>query len=201
MELWKVCRAVNNAVRLDMLRVISQSPCCELNVLQTGDFVRLQKAASSQYLKQLAAAGFLAVKRNGRYVVCSCSDSLGTQAGEIYEALKVVFPKSSMQEWTDGVIEKINAFSHYVRIRILNLLQKDGPIGFEQLLVKTELTPKTLRRQIGVLISAGFIEPGTNSGTEIREYRLAVPCDPLSKALIKCLKQGHSLQTVSMRDE
>ena len=134
-------------------------------------------------------------------MVCSCSDSQGTQAGEIYEALKVTFPKSAMQEWTDGAIEKINAFSHYVRIRILNLLQKDGPIGFEQLLVKTMLTPKTLRRQIGVLISAGFIEPGTNSGTEIREYSLAEPCDPLSKALIKCLKQDHSLQTVSIRDE
>ena len=95
MELWKICRAVNNAVRLDMLRVISQSPCCALNVLQTGDFVRLQKAASSQYLKQLAAAGFLAVERNGRYVVCSCSDAPGTCAGEIYGALKTVFPKSS----------------------------------------------------------------------------------------------------------
>ena len=200
MELWKICRAVNNAVRLDMLRVISQSPCCALNVLQTGDFVRLQKAASSQYLKQLAAAGFLAVERNGRYVVCSCSDAPGTCAGEIYGALKTVFPKSSKTDWTDGVIEKINAFSHYVRIRILNQLCEKGVMGFEQLLKRTDLTAKTLRRQIGVLITAGFVEPDTNSETEAREYRLAEVNDPLSKALLKCLKFDHSLQTVALQN-
>ena len=54
MELWKTCRAVNNAIRLAMLREIARSPSRGLNVLQAGDFVGLGKAAASQYLKQLS---------------------------------------------------------------------------------------------------------------------------------------------------
>ena len=39
MELWKTCRAINNEIRLAMLREIARSPNRELNVLQAGDFV------------------------------------------------------------------------------------------------------------------------------------------------------------------
>ena len=65
MELWKMCRAVNNANRLAMLREIARSPGRGLNVLQAGDFVGLGKAAASQYLRQLSEAGFLMVERSG----------------------------------------------------------------------------------------------------------------------------------------
>ena len=78
MELWKTCRAINNEIRLAMLREIARSPNRELNVLQAGDFVGLKKAAASQYLKQLAEAGFLTVERTGKFVVCSGKPQGGT---------------------------------------------------------------------------------------------------------------------------
>ena len=48
MEAWKICRALNNKIRLELLWRIANSPEHELNVLQAGDFVGLGKAASSQ---------------------------------------------------------------------------------------------------------------------------------------------------------
>ena len=171
MELWKVCRAINNPIRLEMLRFIAQSPGQALNVVQVGDLVGLKKAAASQYLKSLATAGFVDVERSGKFVACSCVKSSMTAAGAIYETLKTLFPKPKRvfalppkTGWQDELLEKINAFSFHVRISILRELLQHGLLGFEQLQLKTKLPPKTLKRQLGLLISAGVVEPQESTG-------------------------------------
>ena len=191
MELWNVCRAINNPVRLEMLRFIAQSPVQALNVLQVGDFVGLQKAAASQYLKLLATAGFLNVERSGKFVVCSCSKSLETSAGIIYENLKTLFPKPNRvfamapkSGWQDELLLKINAFSFHSRILILQELLQHERLGFEQLQLKVKLPPKTLKRQLGILISAGVVEPQESTGTG---YSLSTQKDSLKDVLVKCL--------------
>ena len=102
MQLWKTCRAVNNEIRLAMLREIARSPNRELNVLQAGDFVGLKKAAASQYLKQLAEAGFLTVERTGKFVVCSGKPQDGTAASRIAKALEAAFPAIPHREGAGG---------------------------------------------------------------------------------------------------
>ena len=191
MELWKICRAINNPIRLEMLRFIAQSPEQALNVVQVGDFVGLQKAAASQYLKSLATAGFVDVERSGKFVVCSCVKSSMTAAGIIYETLKTLFPKPKRvfalppkTGWQDELLEKINAFSFHVRISILRELSQHGLLGFEQLQLKTKLPPKTLKRQLGLLISAGVVEPQESSGAG---YSLSTKSNRIMEVLVKCL--------------
>ena len=111
MQLWKTCRAVNNEIRLAMLREIARSPNRELNVLQAGDFVGLKKAAASQYLKQLAEAGFLTVERTGKFVVCSGKAQGGTAASRIAKALEAAFPAKARSGWQAALLTAINAFA------------------------------------------------------------------------------------------
>ena len=191
MELWKVCRAINNPIRLEMLRFIAQSPGRALNVVQVGEFVGLQKAAASQYLKLLATVGFVDVERTGKFVVCSCAKSSESSAGIIYEVLKTLFPKpnrvfamATKTGWQGELLPKINAFSFHLRISILQELLQHGRLGFEQLQLKVKLPPKTLKRQLGILISAGVVEPQESTGTG---YSLSTQKDSLKDVLVKCL--------------
>ncbi len=189
MELWKTCRAVNNAIRLAMLREIARSPSRGLNVLQAGDFVGLGKAAASQYLKQLSEAGFLSVERTGKFVVCSCRSQKGMAAARIADVLEGAFPDKARHGWQTPLLEVINAFAHHVRERIVRAVATAGRIGFEDLAKSVDLPPATLRRQIGILVSAGVIS--ADAGTDgLRQYSMAKPGDPLRRVLVELASKG-----------
>lgn len=191
MELWKTCRAVNNAIRLAMLREIARSPSRGLNVLQAGDFVGLGKAAASQYLKQLSEAGFLSVERTGKFVVCSCRSQKGMAAARIADVLEGAFPDKARHGWQTPLLEVINAFAHHVRERIVRAVATAGVgrIGFEDLAKAVDLPPATLRRQIGILVSAGLIS--ADAGTDgLRQYSMAKPGDPLRRVLVELASKG-----------
>ena len=183
MEFWKICRALNNEVRLLMLRAIMRSPNHELNVVQTGDFVGLKKAAASQYLKQLVDAGFLEVERSGRYVVCSSDLRKGSAMARLQAALSDILSKSPRTDWQECVLVKVNAFAHHVRIGILRTVSGIGPCGFEELAKATSLPPATLRRQIGILIAAEVIIASEDVQGR-RSYALARPDNTLLKVLL-----------------
>lgn len=183
MELWKTCRAINNEIRLAMLREIARSPDRELNVLQAGDFVGLKKAAASQYLKQLAEAGFLTVERTGKFVVCSGKPQDGTAAARIAKALEAAFPAKARPGWQASLLTAINAFAHHVRLRIVRAVAEAGHVGFEGLAKTTGLPPATLRRQLGVLIEAGVVAAGED-GDGLRDYSLDRSDVPLVRVLL-----------------
>ena len=189
MQLWKTCRAVNNEIRLAMLREIARSPNRELNVLQAGDFVGLKKAAASQYLKQLAEAGFLTVERTGKFVVCSGKPQDGTAASRIAKALEASFSGPARRGWQAALLVTINAFAHHVRVRIVRAVSEAGHVGFEDLARAAGLPPATLRRQLGILISAGVISAGED-GDGLRDYALARPDDPLVRVLLDLAQEG-----------
>ena len=169
MQLWKTCRAVNNEIRLAMLREIARSPNRELNVLQAGDFVGLKKAAASQYLKQLAEQG--------------------TSASRIAQALEESFSGPARRGWQAALLVTINAFAHHVRVRIVRAVSEAGHVGFEDLARAAGLPPATLRRQLGILISAGVISAGED-GDGLRDYALARPDDPLVRVLLDLAQEG-----------
>ena len=183
MQLWKTCRAINNEIRLAMLREIARSPNRELNVLQAGDFVGLKKAAASQYLKQLAEAGFLTVERTGKFVVCSGKPQGGTAASRIAKALEAAFPAKARPGWQAALLTAINAFAHHVRLRIVRAVAAAGHVGFEDLAKATGLPPATLRRQLGVLIEAGVVAAGED-GDGLRDYALDRSDVPLVRVLL-----------------
>ena len=193
MQLWKTCRAINNEIRLAMLREIARSPNRELNVLQAGDFVGLKKAAASQYLKQLAEAGFLSVERTGKFVVCSGKPQDGTAASRIAKALEAAFPGRARPGWQASLLTAINAFAHHVRLRIVRAVAAAaGHVGFEDLAKTTGLPPATLRRQLGVLIEAGVVAAGED-GDGLRDYSLARSDVPLVRVLLDLAQNEYGI--------
>jgi DNA-binding HxlR family transcriptional regulator len=86
--------------------------------------------------------------------------------------------------WQDELLLKINAFSFHSRILILRELLQNVQIGFEQLQLNTKLPAKTLKRQLGILISAGVVDPQESTGTG---YSLSTQKDSLKDVLVKCL--------------
>ena len=180
MEAWKICRALNNKIRLELLWRIANSPESALNVLQAGDFVGLGKAAASQYLKQLSDAGLLMVERSGRFVVCSSILPSDAPTSLVQKALVELFAKGA----TDETLATINAFAHHVRLRIVKAVAKAEPVGFEDLQKTTGLPPATLRRQIGILAKANVVAAGDGAGGK-RAYSLVRDGSALCSALLK----------------
>ena len=172
-----------------MLREIARSPNRELNVLQAGDFVGLKKAAASQYLKQLAEAGFLTVERTGKFVVCSGKPQQGTSASRIALALEESFSGPARRGWQAALLATINAFAHHVRVRIVRAVSESGHAGFDDLADALGLPPATLRRQIGILVPAGVISAGAAADGN-REYSVAMSGNPLCRVLVELASMG-----------
>ena len=191
MEFWKICRVLNNEIRLSLLREIATSPNHELHVVQAGEFVGLKKAAASQYLKQLAEAGFLSVERTGRYVICSGEPEKASPVYRLQLALSSPFADSCELDWQKPLLNTINAFAHHVRIRILQSLSANARCGFEELAKATDLPFATLRRQLGLLIAAQIVVPSDTPGGH-RIYELRKPTAPLARSLLALALQPQS---------
>ena len=191
MEFWKICRVLNNEIRLSLLREIATSPNRELHVVQAGEFVGLKKAAASQYLKQLAEAGFLSVERTGRHVICSGELEKASPVYRLQMVLTKLFAASCELDWQKPLLNTINAFAHHVRIRILQSLSSNARCGFEELAKATDLPFATLRRQLGILIAAQIVIP-CDAPDGHRIYELGKPSDPLARTLLALALQPQS---------
>ena len=191
MEFWKICRVLNNEIRLSLLREIATSPNRELHVVQAGEFVGLKKAAASQYLKQLAEAGVLSVERTGRYVICSGEPEKASPVYSLQKVLARLFTASCELDWQKPLLTTINAFAHHVRIRILQSLAARARCGFEELAKATDLPFATLRRQLGLLIAAQIVA-ACEAPDGSRIYELGKPSDPLARTLLALALQPQS---------
>ena len=191
MEFWKICRVLNNEIRLSLLREIATSPNRELHVVQAGEFVGLKKAAASQYLKQLTEARFLSVERTGRYVICSGEPTKASPVYRLQMVLTRLFAASCEPDWQKPLLNTINAFAHHVRIRILQSLSTSVQCGFEELAKATDLPFATLRRQLGILIAAQIIVP-CDAPDGYRLYELGKPSAPLARTLLALALQPQS---------
>ena len=172
MEFWKICRALNNPIRFALLREIMTSPNHAQNVVQVGDRIGCKKSLSSQYLKKLAEAGLLSVKRSGRYAVCSSDGLRRSPVARLQLALSEFFAERRSDAEADAILATLNALAHHGRIRILRIVSEHSGISFSDLAKSTGFPFATLRRQLGVLIGADIIAPGEDSDG-MRTYSLA----------------------------
>ena len=170
MEFWKICRAINNPIRFALLREIMTSPSGGESVVQAGERLGCKKSLTSQYLKKLAEAGLLSVKRSGRYAVCSSVNLRRSSVSRLQIALAEFFAKKRSE--TDAVLATVNALAHHGRIRILRTVAERRGINFADLAKQTGFPFATLRRQLGVLIDADVIAPGEDADG-IRTYALS----------------------------
>ena len=172
MEIWKICRVLSNPIHFALLREITLSPKHARNVVMAGERLGFKKSLTSQYLKKLAEAGLLSVKRSGRYAVCSSSDLRRSPIGRLQLALSEFFAKAHPASDDDAALAAINALSHHGRIKILQIVAEQDGINFSTLAKSTDFPFATLRRQLGVLIEAGIIATGEDA-TGVRTYSLS----------------------------
>ena len=183
MELWKICRVLDNPLRFALLRDIAASPQHALNVMHSADRMRLKKSVTSQYLKQLADAGLLSVERRGSYAVCSSGRRRRSPLARLQQALADFFAADPDGRHDAEALAKLRALSHHGRIRILRKIADcEGGIRFDKLAKSTGLPPATLYRQLGTLIEAEIVTEGSEETRTL--YRIAPQPDGLLSVLV-----------------
>lgn len=183
MEIWKICRVLNNPIRFALLREIMISPNHAQNVVLAGERLGCKKSLTSQYLKKLAEAGLLSVKRSGRYAFCSSSNLRRSPVARLQLALSEFFAETHPTSDDDAVSAAINALSHHGRVNILQIIAGQDGINFSNLAKSTDYPFATLRRQLGVLIEAGIIATGEDANG-VRTYSLSSHLSQLPFVLV-----------------
>jgi DNA-binding IclR family transcriptional regulator len=183
MEIWKICRVLNNPIRFALLREIMISPNHAQNVVLAGERLGCKKSLTSQYLKKLAEAGLLSVKRTGRYAVCSTSSLRRSPVARLQLALSEFFAETHPTCDDDAVLATINALSHHGRINILHIVSEHDKINFSSLAKHTAYPFATLRRQLGVLIEGGIVSTAEDAAG-VRTYSLSTNLTKLPFVLV-----------------
>ncbi len=184
MRLWKICRALWNPVRFALLRDISTSPRHALNVVQAADRSGRKKSVTSQYLKQLADAGLLAVERRGSYAICASDRLCRSPLARLQKALADFFAENPSGDKDKDALKPIKALSHHGRIAIVRkVAEREGGIPFGELAQSTGFPPATLFRQLGMLVDAGIVKSGKGPDGK-HAYSLVPQPDGLRFALV-----------------
>ena len=189
MEMWKICRVLNNPIRFALLREIMVSPGRVQNVVQAGERLGIKKSLASQYLKKLSEAGLLMVKRSGRYAMCSSVNLQRSSVARLQIALDEFFRGKHSASDDETVLKTLNALSHHGRIAILRIVADQAGLSFSELEKATGFPAATLRRQLGVLIEAGVIATSENAAGS-RTYLLGRQSVNLSFVLVSLALDG-----------
>lgn len=185
MDLWKICRVLDNPLRFALLRDIAASPQHALNVMQAADRARQKKSVTSQYLKQLADAGLLSVERRGCFAICASNRLHRSPLARLQQALADYFAADPDGKHDAESFEKIRALSHHGRIRIVRKIAERADRGMRasELLKATGLPSATLFRQLRALIAVEIVMTGEDpDGT--RTYSIAPQPDGLFSVLV-----------------
>ena len=183
MELWRICRVLDNPIRFALLRDIALSPQHALNVLQVADRARQKKSVTSLYLKQLADAGLLSVERKGCYTVCSSNHLQRSPLARLQLALADFFAADPEGGRDGETLAKIRALSHHGRVAAVREISKhEGGIRFDDLSEIMGVPHSTLYRQLGTLIEAEIVTEGSEETRTL--YRIAQQPDGLLSVLV-----------------
>jgi DNA-binding IscR family transcriptional regulator len=185
MKLWKICRVLENPMRFALLRTVSLSPQHALNVMQVAERAGQKKSVTSQYLKQLAEAGLLAVERKGSFAICASDHPCRFPLAQLQKALADFFAADPDGAKDDKALEKIHALSHHGRVTIVSKVADyaGGDMPLNELAKSTGFPPATLFRQLGILADAGIIAERKGADGR-RAYSLAAQSGDLCIALV-----------------
>ena len=153
---WRVCRALDNPVRLKMLRAVLTSP----KPMTVGDIcsrVAEKESVTSQYLRMLNAQGFIAATRRGRYVLYERRKDASRALAHVMDELAALCAHGS-PGWIDAVLASLPAFSSARKIAILCTLRQEGCLKPEALAERTCMPLKTCYRIVDELSRYGFVE-------------------------------------------
>jgi DNA-binding transcriptional ArsR family regulator len=172
---WRVCRALNNALRLEMLRIVlmSDEP---VSVDDICTAVNEKESVTSQYLRILNMQGFIVAKRRGKNVYYEIRSDAHESILNVLNAIKDSFGNPN---WKKSMLRILPAFSNPRKIGVLSVLHESGPMTIDVLAQKAFMPDKTCYRIVNELSRIGLVEEGTKS-TVI----LNMPSTTFAKAIL-----------------
>lgn len=180
--LWRTCRALMNATRLNVLRLAIQNE----GALCVRDYARIlsiSDATASISLRQLNARGLIGVKRDRIKVYYndeqdrSLPDSI-----ELQKAFATYFAAELPLKWEEAIMTILRAFTHFNRLAILIRLAQ-GPAYLNELYAAMGVCVKSIYHHLGFLQAAGLIhETRTYHGPST--FELVRPTDKIAATLL-----------------
>ena len=182
--LWRTARALNNADRLNLLRIVDQAKgvCC---VGKIADEAGLPVPTASNYLRALNARGIISVVRSGPFVYYGTgSDRSLPVAVSIQKAFRRLFSRPSLpSDWTKRLLPFIKAFSNVRREDIVRTISKCQPIRYAELRQRVGICETSFLRHLDILLSSGVVVHNTKDSA----YCLAKPANSLVAAFLAAL--------------
>jgi DNA-binding IclR family transcriptional regulator len=165
LPLWKRCRVLANRLRLEMLELLVQNPpwCVKKIALKLG----IAEEVASKNLQLLAAAGFLAQNRVGKYLYYTAAKDDALLSGVISE-------KAGKEE----LVHTVTALTHERRVLIISELN-GRPMTLEALFWRTGISGGAMRRQLEKLERRNFVR--LNNG----RYCLTRPDSQLGRQIME----------------
>lgn len=176
--LWRTCRVLAGANRLELLRQIFRDS--EQCVSQLAKAVDIGEPYASQELRRLQSRGLLQRQRKGLPVFFRpIPDPQVHSAAPLLKALKIAlaFPASRDEE----ILRIAKALANEQRIRIARELM-NGPENAQRLSLVTRIRPGPLHRHLQLMIAGGFVR------REARRLVWEPARHPLAQALAKLLR-------------
>lgn len=176
--LWRTCRVLAGATRLDLLQHVIDNP--NQNVSQLATVVGIGEPYASQELRRLQSRGFLQRHRKG-LPVCfrPVPDPQVPSAAPLLRALKSALTGAPGQ--AEGIMRIAQAFSNEQRIKIAQALMSEAKSS-KALAACTHIRPGSLHRHLQLLIAGGFVH------RKDRRLVFRTPAHPLARALVKLLR-------------
>ena len=172
---WRVCRALDNPIRLEMLRAVmlSSHPA---SVSDISAAVNEKESVTSQYLRILNMQGFIVAVRRGKNVFYERRRDGAKEFMRLVDELESMFEQS---DWKERVLAVLPAFSNARKTAILSELNKGGAISVELLAEHSFMPVKTCYRIIGELVGLGFVQSSADAVISV-----VTPEDRLVKAFL-----------------
>ena len=173
---WRVCRALDNPIRLEMLRTVMLSSR-PVSVSDISAAVDEKESVTSQYLRMLNMQGFIVAVRRGKNVFYERRRDGVREFMCLVDELESII---EVPDWKDRVLAVLPAFSNARKTAILSVLNNDGEISVEVLAERSFMPVKTCYRIVGELAALGFAKLSVNATV------LAVPQEErFAKAFLK----------------
>ena len=182
--LWRTARALANADRLELLRLVYEAKSKQ-NVTDLAKRVNLAIPTTSTYLRALNARGLISVVRSGSFVFYgTSSDRSLPVAAAIQSAFFHFFRTTKLSRgWSQKYVSLFKGYAHPRRENIIRCLKGKSLLTFGEIHQKSGIHPIALLRHLAFLLKAGII-----TRDEEHHYTLVQPSDIIASTILKSLQ-------------
>ena len=177
---WRVCEALDCALRIDLLRYLmsverTEFPC----VNELAERFEVSSAAMSIHLKKLANVGLVSSKRADRRVYYRAFPTTD-EGTRVMDALRSYFRTLPSEDRHRAFMRYVHALSHVRRQAIVRCLEGKPGLAMKNLSVETDMPPATADRLYGDLnrthivdLNSSVVLPKTEPEATLMELTLA----------------------------